>query len=439
MALPNRDVLGSDLVNQGEFKVAIENLRDSVASGTIDSTSINFSTDSDLTLTDEQNASGYYIFTDNTTVLTDTRNIIISTDTRNIVVKNSTSQTLTIKTATGTGIDVVSGADKGLFCDGGDVVDVLSGDYYTESEVDTLLDGKQSSGTYNTIIGTDTDINATTGTMIDNISVTDGVITSMGTRSMTSSDVGLSLLTQDASGTQLYLSDDSFTYSTSSAYTDFRITHIGGGQDIGTVLRIPYNGIYDTTTASSANVYVDSANKFYRNSSSIKYKTDVQDIEESYINNFFNNARPVYYKSICESDNKDWGNWGFIAEELDLVDKRLVEYEQKEDGTLEPEGVQYLKIIPLLVSKVQSMEKVKLTIEELQIEQLIQSKVNEYNEANGTSFKSIDSCAKYIIMTSYKHYDFCCNIIAWQTEVWEKFRELDNFDNFMDKMPDFKV
>jgi len=62
--------------------------------------------------------------------------------------------------------------------------------YYTESEVNSLLAGKQAAGTYNTIIGTDSDINTSGSTIIDNIYVTDGVITSMGTRTLTAADIG---------------------------------------------------------------------------------------------------------------------------------------------------------------------------------------------------------------------------------------------------------
>lgn len=52
--------------------------------------------------------------------------------------------------------------------------------------------GAQPSGTYNTVIGTDTDISTSGATIIDNIYVTDGVITSMGTRSLSLSDLGIS-------------------------------------------------------------------------------------------------------------------------------------------------------------------------------------------------------------------------------------------------------
>ena len=49
----------------------------------------------------------------------------------------------------------------------------------------------QPAGTYNTIIGTDSDINTSGATIIDNIYVTDGVITSMGTRTLTQGDLGI--------------------------------------------------------------------------------------------------------------------------------------------------------------------------------------------------------------------------------------------------------
>ena len=58
------------------------------------------------------------------------------------------------------------------------------------SNIQTQLNGKQASGTYNTIIGTDSDINTSGATIIDNIYVTDGVITSMGTRALTLADLG---------------------------------------------------------------------------------------------------------------------------------------------------------------------------------------------------------------------------------------------------------
>lgn len=147
-------------------------------------------------------------------------------------------------------------------------------------------------------------------------------------------------------------------------------------------------GAYNSTTASAANVYVASDGRFQRSTSSLKYKTNIEDVEDEYAYNFLNNARPIYYKSLSENDNAQWGWWGFIAEELSEVDKRLVswQYETKEvpketildDGTIvtssitetvkdtskpmQPEGVYYERITVLLTKIVQDQQK---TIKEL--------------------------------------------------------------------------
>jgi len=58
------------------------------------------------------------------------------------------------------------------------------------------------------------------------------------------------------------------------------------------------------------------------------------------------------------------------------------------------------------------------------IETLIQSEVDKYNEANMVAFKDIDACAKYTTVTTYTHYQFCVDVIAWQTSVWEYARQV---------------
>jgi hypothetical protein len=70
----------------------------------------------------------------------------------------------------------------------------IPAEYLTEAEGNALyqpIGSYQAAGTYNTIIGTDSDINTSGATIIDNIYVTDGVITSMGTRTLTAADLGI--------------------------------------------------------------------------------------------------------------------------------------------------------------------------------------------------------------------------------------------------------
>jgi hypothetical protein len=92
--------------------------------------------------------------------------------------------------------------DMSVLLDDTNLSRIVSADWNTGNGVLTLtrndstsvtvdLDGRyQPAGTYNTVIGTDTDIDTSGSTIIDNIYVTDGVITNMGTRTLTASDIG---------------------------------------------------------------------------------------------------------------------------------------------------------------------------------------------------------------------------------------------------------
>jgi len=55
---------------------------------------------------------------------------------------------------------------------------------------------------------------------------------------------------------------------------------------------------------------------------------------------------------------------------------------------------------------------------------LIQSEVTKYNEANGTVFGSVHSCANYATTDGYTHQPFCASVWAWNVAVWEKCREI---------------
>ena len=130
--------------------------------------------------------------------------------------------------------------------------------------------------------------------------------------------------------------------------------------------------IYNNTTASTGNeVRVIDTGTLQRISSSIKYKKDVELLEDQYADAIINNAKPTWYRSKCEADNPDWGHYGFIAEELVQIDPRLVCLTPDEDGSYlhsdgeryEPEGVQYQSFVPLLVNVIQRQRK---TIEDMQ-------------------------------------------------------------------------
>ena len=58
------------------------------------------------------------------------------------------------------------------------------------------------------------------------------------------------------------------------------------------------------------------------------------------------------------------------------------------------------------------------------IDEYIQSKINDYNYEHNLVFKDIDSISKYLINPNYKHYNFCREVTMWAIDVWDKAREL---------------
>jgi hypothetical protein len=126
--------------------------------------------------------------------------------------------------------------------------------------------------------------------------------------------------------------------------------------------RFKAQGVYDNTTAAAANVWVDTDGSLRRSTSSIKYKTNIETLEDSYADAILQ-VRPVWYKSLSSADNPAHGWWGFIAEEVAQIDPRLVQWKTSEtkpdeNGNLvstelekpEPEGVAYDRFVPHLLN-----------------------------------------------------------------------------------------
>ena len=127
-------------------------------------------------------------------------------------------------------------------------------------------------------------------------------------------------------------------------------------------------GVYNATTGSGANqVVVSSGGKLRRVTSSQRYKTDIETLEDKYADAILE-ARPVYYKSLCEDDDKNHSHWGFIAEEIEKIDPRLCAYKTvevvMEDGksiekkldTPIVESVQYERFVPHLLNLIKRQD-----------------------------------------------------------------------------------
>jgi hypothetical protein len=129
--------------------------------------------------------------------------------------------------------------------------------------------------------------------------------------------------------------------------------------NLGYIFSVP---TYNNSSAYASNMGVLSNGIFYRSTSSIKYKTEVEDIDYAYSNALLK-CRPVWYRSTCKADPAKHGYWGFIAEEVAKIDPRLVHWKTVEITyddkgatvetpleTPEPEGVQYDRFVPHLLN-----------------------------------------------------------------------------------------
>lgn len=121
------------------------------------------------------------------------------------------------------------------------------------------------------------------------------------------------------------------------------------------------------TTASAANAFLNSGsnNELQRSTSSIRYKTDVIDIDTQRAIQIIQGLRPITYKSLCHSDDKELRWFGFVAEDVAKVEPRLVHYtklgpvpedEANDQRAWVPDGVQYDRIVPPLIAYVRSLE-----------------------------------------------------------------------------------
>lgn len=107
-------------------------------------------------------------------------------------------------------------------------------------------------------------------------------------------------------------------------------------------------GVYDNTTGSAANVFVASNGLLQRSTSSLKYKTDVQDATHGLTEVM--RLRPVTYKGKNDGD-KVFG--GLIAEEVHAVG--LTEFVSYNDDS-EPDALHYGNMVALLTKAVQEQQ-----------------------------------------------------------------------------------
>jgi hypothetical protein len=108
------------------------------------------------------------------------------------------------------------------------------------------------------------------------------------------------------------------------------------------------NSPYNYTTANAANVYVESNGVLFRSTSSIKYKTDVQDATHGLAEVL--KLRPVTYKGKNDG-NTIFG--GLIAEEVDAIGlKEFVQYDEDSN----PDALAYGQMVALAFKAIQEQQ-----------------------------------------------------------------------------------
>jgi hypothetical protein len=216
---------------------------------------------------------------------------------------------------------------------------------------------------------------------------------SKGTNTTITSHIGFSARASITTGTNNY----GFYGNIAAAANRFNFYAAGDAANYfaGTIASL---GSYNATTSAAVNMTIDSGGNILRSTSSIRYKSDVEDLESQYADDVVFGARPVWYRSTCEADNPGWGFYGLIAEELAEIDPRLVHWgrpskrvlleEAREavldsdgnvlesareeqwvnaedtDAPLQPEGVAYDRLTVMLIDVVQRQQQAIAELQE---------------------------------------------------------------------------
>ena len=138
-----------------------------------------------------------------------------------------------------------------------------------------------------------------------------------------------------------------------SANTDMNYVRNDGLFSTGTASQSPYN----KTTASAANVFVDSGGVLNRSTSSIKYKQNVKDAVHGLSDLL--NLRAVTYEGKSEEDaGKTFG--GLIAEEVHNAGlNEFVQY--ADDGS--PDALAYGNMVSLCIKAIQEQQQMIETLQ----------------------------------------------------------------------------
>lgn len=110
---------------------------------------------------------------------------------------------------------------------------------------------------------------------------------------------------------------------------------------------------YSATSAAAANVVVSVSGQLVRSTSARKYKSAIEDLPVEESVEILNQLQPITYASLSPDDPTGRRYLGFIADDVLLVDSRLVSV--GDNG--EPEGFEYSRLTAHLVNYCQHLQQ----------------------------------------------------------------------------------
>lgn len=237
-----------------------------------------------------------------------------------------------------------------------------TGTYNTAVGYDALY---QSTGNYNTVLGNDAGAALTTGSDNTLVGYAAGYQVT-GHNNVIMGDNGGGSITSGSYNIIIGSGLSSYTASTSNQIDIGDIIVYDGSKTTITSSLVADASVFFPsvgTTASAANVYMNNAssptaNQILRVTSSLRYKKDVENLTDRDFDEV-TALHPVKFHSRSQAD--DPGRWytGLIAEEVNEIDPRFVNFtsDPADSSKLIPDGVQYDRIVVLLIGKVQEQQK----------------------------------------------------------------------------------
>ncbi|MCV0426195.1 MAG: hypothetical protein K5905_12030 [Roseibium sp.] len=181
-------------------------------------------------------------------------------------------------------------------------------------------------------------------------------------------------------------------YATTSNITNAWGVYVAGSTKNYLAGTLQVSGIYNNTTASSANVYVDSGGNLKRSTSTMALKSEVSGAAADKMLAFVMAARPFSYKSLASGDDPAFIHWGLAAEELALLDPAFVHWKThkteakkrlviSEDGTEVEED--YLETTALESPVADGIQYERLTVPLIAVAQHHQRAIETLSSAVG--------------------------------------------------------